>query len=161
MSGVVILENITEAESDQLQNAAASSVTKFAHLDTGWNASSRTTLQDALANKDLPNRTNLPPHFYIELWADQTGWDNWQTDLDACTFLGRCVRPTGAKLGMAEWVGDAAKAAWAANDAIGAIKAQILNQTSVSIEIYKIGGVEVDNDNFPESAMADWSFYAS
>ncbi|WP_394180081.1 hypothetical protein [Marinomonas posidonica] len=101
MSGHFVLQNITNQEIEDIQNAWLQDqlpvpvLGPLQHDNIGWNGASRAQLVQAMGG-GIPNRTGLPPHKYLDFGVGQIGpkgqlylFENYQSN----GWIRRILRP--------------------------------------------------------------------
>jgi hypothetical protein len=108
---------------------------------TGWTQSTRQTLSDALANRNIPNRQNLPPHRYLEIDAWARLNDDEKAYVRGAGWADSLVYPSGTGVGLKAMTGEVL-AAWNAGNKNQAVE-EALKQGNVSIEVFYQSGLEM------------------
>lgn len=142
MSGQFFRVSITQRELDAVMNGLpGSSMTGVAHADVGWNAASRAVLTAVEAGNPPANRAGLPPHKYLEVPAMDRLASQWLYGDEGRLFCERLVRPANISKGL-NGVGGAQEE-WDLGRKTIALASE-LARCPVSIEIYKIDGLEIN-----------------
>ncbi|EGU61394.1 hypothetical protein VINI7043_14355 [Vibrio nigripulchritudo ATCC 27043] len=146
MSGHFVLQNITDQEIEDIQNAwlqdklTVPVLGPVQHGNIGWNGASRAQLVQAMG-AGVPNRAGLPPHKYLDFGVEQIG-PKGQLYLFECYqsngWIRRIVRPD---MGLTALSTDAQEQ-WT----LGRLRESFINQLTdngATLEIYYLNNGEI------------------
>lgn len=146
MSGQFFRINITQREINAaIAGLPGATLSAAAHLHVGWTAASRAVLTNIEAGIPPANRAGLPPHKYLEIpsrprFDGKLQNSTWLFSDAGSRFCEKLARPTNISKGLNAAGG--AQAEWDLGRLKNALAIE-LEKGNVSIEIYRVDGVEV------------------
>ena len=140
MSGQFFRINFTQREIDAVIENMKAVLSKAAHLNIGWTVASRLVLSNVEAGNPPADRAGLPPHKYLEIRSRPQAESTWLFGDEGSIFCEKLTRPANVAKGLNALGGSQAE--WN----LGRLKLALvteLTRANVSLEIYRIDGVEV------------------
>ena len=153
MAEQFLLPNATSKVVKSFLKAVKCTITDLAHAHVGWDATSRAAYNGMMGlpgGAGVVTRTNLPPHFYIEIPVNTAVSSTSDTDLVRVLSRGRV--PT-----LLKSLDKGSQSLWDEGRNFEALNSE-LKKGNVSICIYHLDGTEVGQterdkvDKFPKKS---------